>query len=219
MILFSHPRAGTEWFLRGLVDYHYCHWEMFNPINQIPGTVENRSWGTITFASKIRMLRVGATTDKSFKIHFYDLAREMTNDTWPVLKEAIDLHDHYRLTRRDTKAAVISALLAKFNDHNYHRHHFLDKTGIIKKHEVLITFRNIYTDTYDATPLLNYKEEFIYEDLVDKTYIPKTLNWNPAISNTIQRKSFEMVNLIDNKEEVLGWIDELIQVNQVQSHP
>ena len=219
MILFSNPRSGTEWFLTGLIDYQYIGWELFNKVNDIPGTREHASFGNISFNTKIHMLQLGAETNKSFKIHFHDLHDQMQKDTWPVLYDAIKLHDHYKLTRNNRLEAVVSGLLAKYNNHNYHNHHSLGKTGIINRSEVEWFFNIMYKGTNNITSLFDYKETFVYEDLINNKQIPQSLGWDPSLSPIIKRNSMSMLNLIENKNEVLSWIIELIQDSQVQSQP
>jgi hypothetical protein len=219
MILFSHPRSGTEWFLGGLLDYKYGMWEMFNDLNDLEGTVEYEYWSKISFNAKLTMLKVGAKTNKSFKIHFVDLHREMQKDTWPLLKQVIDLHEKYLLTRNNVKESILSALLSRYNDNNYHRSNDLKRTGIVSKKDVEYFYKIIYEDTQKLINEFDYKEHFIYENLLSKSQIPQTIRWDPSKSNVQQRFSINKINLIDNKEEVLCWIDELIQGNHVQSHP
>jgi hypothetical protein len=220
MILFSQPRSGTEWFLRGLTDYRYVGWELFNQVHQIPGTGEYDLYGKISFETKISMLRSGANNNKSFKIHYYDLKREMQKNTWPVLNEAIQLHDHYKITRNNIKEVMVSNLLAIYNNHNFHNRilssnqvihdHNLSETGVIDKFHVVELFDQVYNNTKEMSPIFDYKETFVYEDLLNGINLPKTLKWDPSKSLMTKRGSMQMVNLITNKDQVLKWIDELI---------
>jgi len=211
MILFSHPRSGSEWFLSGLTDYRYILWEMFGLLNDIPGTKENANWGSISFGAKINMMNVGAKLNRAYKIQLHQIDLEIQKDTWPILKAAIQKHDLYLLTRRDTKAVLVSFIIARHNNYNFHRSKLLLKnTGIISRQNVEDCYNLIYKSLENYKNLFDYKECFVYEDLLSGVSVPKTLNWNPNKSYVVKRSSMDLVDLIDNKDEVLGWIDELI---------
>ena len=221
MILLTHPRSGSEWFLTSLPKNQYGKWEPFGTLNSVPGSPENmQGGGSISFDAKIKLLAKAAISNRAIKIHFCDIHREMQNDTWPVLLEAINKHDLYFLVRNSIKETLISYLIAEWNDFNFHGStHLLNKTFRIEKDKIPYYYNLIYGNTYAHKDTFQYKEQFIYEDLIDRKNTPTTLNWNPSVSPYKRRGSMRYIKLIENYEEVLIWIDELIQGNHVQSHP
>lgn len=208
MILLSHPRSGSEWFLSGLTDIKYSTWEIFGRLNTIPGTREY-VFRNISVEAKISMLK-HAMPNRADKIHFDNIDYQMNLPTWNKLYEVLKTKELYSLRRRDERATILSFLIAWYNDYNFHG----STANLIKKFKVNKTDFLKFYDLIIVKPkklknLFEFKEEFIYEDLVEGKQIPKTLNWNPSKSSIRKRGSEDYYNLIANYDEICSWIDEI----------
>ncbi len=209
MILITHQRSGSEWFLYGLEDIKYHGWEILGDMDRIVGTSFSQ-FQNISTSARINMLKSAPKT-RAHKIHFSNLRRESSGSYWPaILKVLQERDDVYLLTRQNTRAALISFMIALKNRMNFHESSAsLTTRFTVTRDELVRWYAYLGTDVNWARQFLAFKEEFTYEGLLGGTEAPSTVKWNAATSRVQRRGSADFIHLITNYNEVVGWMDEL----------
>jgi len=210
MILISHQRSGSEWFLHGLHDIKYGKWEILGDLDRIVGT-NFTQFNIIPMSARLAMLRT-CPPNKAHKIHFSNLlARRENPQEWDSIIEVLQArNDVYLLTRRNVRRTLISFMIARFNNLNFHQSSaLLTSSFTIDRDYLEKWYHLLHTAADEICPLFTFKEEFILEDLLDGSQVPQTLKWSADHSTIKERGSVNFVHLITNYEEVVGWMDEM----------
>lgn len=222
MILLTHPRSGSEWFLHGLTDVRYGGWELFSEL-QRPVAREGAltaSFKGVSFDAKLTMLRALPTTraHKVFASHLVQAAEGFPHALYaPPEPRAPELlatlkrrPDVYLLRRRNVRAAVLSLLIGYHNGHNYHGATAgLTTPFTVAYHELFHWTRSFTVDLDWAAALLPVQEALVYEDLLTGSQVPCTVAWDGAASPVRPRDSSRYYHLVRNLDEVNGWFDGL----------
>lgn len=205
MLLLTHPRSGSEWFLSSLPNIKYSGIE-FGGLSYLltPQLMEIDKEITIF---KYR------TLVRSHKVFFsyLDFRKKTNPDKWDELVAAINKRDDlYLLSRRNCREAILSFYIGYNNNNNFHNStSTLTTKFLISKAGLATYFDLVYSKKEWVKQLFSFKEEFFYEDLVNGTQTPQTLTYDPSISTVQPRNSSEYYNLIQNFDEVISWMDEL----------
>jgi len=201
LLLVTHPRSGSEWFLDCVVDFKYPGWELFGELNR---KIADRSpIPRLSLSAKLLMLKSGQA--QAHKAHHYVLSRELDD---PAKLEGVQL---ICLRRRNVEAAIFSALIAVGNNLNFHwKIDHLIKPIKPAREQVEGWFQRVY-GTFGVGLKLPYTETIWYEDLLSGK-LPNTVKLDLSKSSRPIRKSQERFkHLVLNYEEVKSWIDELRQ--------
>lgn len=209
MILITHQRSGSEWFLHGLTDVKYNGWEILGDMDRIVGTSFTQ-FQNISIDARLMMLRTSPKT-RAHKIHFSNLRRESEGARWDTLLRTLQGRDDlYLLTRTNTREVLISFMVAMKNNMNFHESKTrLTNSFSITREELERWYKFLGPDAEWAKSLFTFKEQFTYEGLLDGTEVPTTIAWDPASSKVQRRGSTDFIHLIQNYDEVLRWMDEI----------
>lgn len=208
MILISHQRSGSEFFLHGLHDITYGKWEVLGDMDRIVGTSFTQ-FQSVSFNARLRMIASTPST-RAHKIHFSNMRREENTEHWePLLNVLRARKDLYMLTRRNTRAAIISFMIAKFNNMNFHEgSERLTKSFTIEREYLEKWYQYLGTDASWARELLPIKQELVFEDLLSESQTPD-VPWSAGRSTIKERGSKNFVHLIENYDQVVTWMNEL----------
>jgi hypothetical protein len=210
VILVTHPRSGSEWFLDNLSS-SYNYWEMFSGWNWAVGSSPRLKFPEISVKAKLTMLKTLPDT-RSHKIHLWSLDKAAAGAEADATQEVIEhlktRDDVYLLRRKNTQLAIVSLFIGMRNDYNYHRSNDeLVKPFEITREEVQRWKHHMY-DVFNEGPQLNYREMFWYEDLLDGQN-PSTLDFDRSKSTRQIRNSAQRLNLLSNADQVNEWMAEL----------
>lgn len=207
MILISHPRAGSEWFLRSLVGFTHAKSEIFSHTTEDP--VQKSPFQGMKFGPKLMFLK-HMQPHQCQKIHGCHI-REQANvqprahEIMQHLKTRTDL---YFLERRNMRKAMISGFCALASNGNFHD----DPADLVPTEMSYKNFMNLvtsyYLDTLWIKQALPYVEMFYFEDLLAGQQ-PKTLSLDHAKSDTIKRDTFARRELVTNFDQVIQWMDDI----------
>ncbi len=211
MILLSHPRSGSNWFMSGLTEYTYTPLEIFGT-EEIKKHYRPDEYVFKNISMKARLAMAKIDKKKFFKIQFCDIDRNSDLSARNYLIENLQKMDNlYLLTRRDVKKTLISLAVGFKNGWNFHG----DNNNLVNKFSLTIMDLLLYYElSYGALDrykdYFNFKEKFIYEDLISGQQVPQTLGWDPSKSQIKERNSMNYIHLIENWDQVETWIEELI---------
>jgi hypothetical protein len=210
VILVTHPRAGSEWFLDNLKT-SYGSWEMFSGTNWIVGATPPVKFPEISVKAKLAMLK-SLPSSRSHKIQLWALEWATTGPeadaTLAIIEHLKTRDDVYLLRRKNTQLAIVSLNMAIQNYYNYHRSNDdLVKPFEITRAEVQEGKYHMY-DVFSKGPQLNYRETFWYEDLLAGQN-PSTLEFDRTKSKRQIRNSVQRQNLLLNAAQVKEWMAEL----------
>jgi hypothetical protein len=215
MILISHQRSGSEWFLGGLVDHTYNGWEIFGDMENL--TVNFSKFKSIGFDARFAMLKT-MPANKVHKLHVVQIM-QICAGHWPYHRDAEAraaefvkfLKEHnslYILKRRNIRAALISFMIAKYNQYNFHQDPAKLQTPFRITHADIFRWNRSFTADFDwVENSLPIQETFIYEDLLAGSQVPSTLNWDSSRSKIVKRGSLKYLELVQNLDEVQEWMD------------
>jgi hypothetical protein len=211
MILMSHPRSGSNWFQSSLVDIKPVYTELFSSDAITRENREEKLYRNISTPAKFNMVK--HSKNKCFKIHFSDIIRTpRLNDQLYLIENIQQIDDLYLLTRRDVKSTLVSLCVALYNNWNFTGQDTLLTNQFELTEEEIVGFYDIIFGSIDRLKdRFNFKEEFIYEDLVNGTQQPLTLTWDSSKSKYEKRNSMSYIHLIKNWDKVEGWLDQLPQ--------
>jgi len=203
MILISHPRSGSEFFIRS-TPYPYSGLELLNENHT--DTIKKQEG--LSFGARFQILK--SSTECWQKIHAVHLRQlcEKQMLAPKIMAHLRERDDLYLLQRRDMRKSIVSEWIALSNNQNYHG----DPKLLTEKRSLPFSiFMNLvqahYIDTKWIENVFDYRESFVFEDLLNGA-APSTLQWNPALSTTVQRDSWKL-NLVPNIEQVSEWCDTL----------
>ncbi len=202
MILITHPRCGSEWFLKGLPHHRYSGWEILGRLNRIVGTSEP-VFRSIPLSTRVFMLE-NRPPNHAHKLHTHDVRRAYGTPYWDRISKAISKYDDtYLLYRRNARQAAVSYWVATLNNLNYHQENELLKPCTITQQHLNTFFFEFYQELEWVKSLFNFKEVFVYEDLVSGVQVPTTVEWNPAESPVQRRDTAgRFRHLVTNLDEV-----------------
>jgi len=208
MMLLCHPRSGSNWFLSCLVDKPYSPIEIFTTGYGSPGYL----FKTISVTAKLSMVR--NDKNKFFKTHFCDIERMPSSYEKEVLIDGLQKMEMYLLTRNDVKRSIVSFAIALHNNWNFlNNHDQLQRTFRLTEEQILFYYDLLYASIDRLQGLFNFKEQFVYEDLINGVQQPASFKWDKNKSTLTERKSMNYLHLIENWDQVEGWIDQLPQRN------
>lgn len=208
MILISQARAGSTWFMEGLA-IPWSNVELLNTSAMWPGN----PYANLDEHTRLKMLQAHPSS-KGQKLIFMDIVAKTvgraysTKDISATMRALSKRDDLYFLTRRNTRAQLVSYLLAIRNK-NYHRTDPLTVPIVVGYEEFLTIYRGIFSDTALFENAFKYQEKFVYEDLVRGTQTPRTLDWNPERAKLKRRFSLRSAGTISNYDELISWMDDL----------
>ena len=209
MILITHQRSGSEWFLHGLTDVKYNGWEILGDMDRIVGTSFTQ-FQNISDAARLQMIKSTPPT-RAHKVHFSNLRRESEGPNWEAVLSTLQGRDDlYLLTRQNTRRVLISFMIAMKNGMNFHESvEKLTTPFSVTQEELARWYQFLGPDAEWARSLFDFREEFVYEDLVSGAQVPQTISWDSQRSKVQQRGSIDFVHLIQNYDDVIQWMDEL----------
>lgn len=209
MILITHQRSGSEWFLYGLTEVKYNGWEIIGDMDRIVGTSLSQFQG-ISIAARIEMLRTSPPS-RAHKIHFSNLRRKSDEPHWGNLYNVLrDRDDLYLLTRRNTREVLVSFMVAMKNNMNFHESKSrLTSPFSITREELQRWYQFLGPDVEWARSMFKFREEFTYEGLLAGSESPSTIAWSADHSKIQRRGSTDFIHLIQNYDEMLHWMDQL----------
>ena len=209
MILITHQRSGSEWFLHGLTEVKYHKWEILGDFDRFVGTSIPK-FQNISTSARIQMLDA-VPKNRAHKIHFSNLRRESQGEHWETLLNVLQKRDDlYLLTRKNTREALFSFMIALKNNLNFHESKLHLTTSFTITHEELkLWYKYLGSDVTWVKSLFNFKEEFTYEDLLSKAQHPTTVAWDANQSHVHRRGSSDFNHLVQNYDEVQMWMNEL----------
>lgn len=219
MILITHPRCGSHWFVSGLTDHKFDGHEIFGESQSLPsdGSYYN-IYADYSFADKIEILK-NLPSDRVHKIHISDLLRNKQGSAvgkeTPILLEHLRSRDDvYLMKRRNTRAALISLFVAGAQlgylpvQKAFHNSpHLLTRRFTLQFSKLLDWYRMFYSDFVWLEKCLKFKEIFYYEDLISGWQEPQTFNWINRSRNYSKVNSLEKLHLIENLQQVELWMD------------
>ena len=218
MILISHQRSGSEWFLRGLIDQRYNGWEIFGDLENL--TIDHEKFKNISFDARLAMLKA-MPNGNAHKIHISQLTK-ICLGKWPpidpkihqnapsLVKHLASRNDLYLLRRRNIRETMISFMVSKYNKFNFHGSpNRLTEPFTIPYHDLIDWYRSFTSEFEWAEKAFKYKERFWYEDLLDGSQVPTTVRWSGSRSGLVKRNSTQYTHLIQNFDEVQNWMDDL----------
>lgn len=218
MILISHPRSGSDWFLRGLLDFDFSRTEIFSRLNAKvvrppDGDFTDESpFKTVSFNAKLLMLKHMPIT-RCQKIHLWDLSDQIMNKENTRSAELIQIlkgrPDLYFLSRRNIRAQIVSHFVARVNNNNFHGESSeLTLTGEVQYSDFFEFYRTL-SDTAWVKNAFKIREHFVFEDLLSGEQIPNTVRWDPSKSDVQRRGSMSYKSSILNFDQLVSWMDDL----------
>ncbi len=197
-VLLCHPRSGSNWFFSCLVDIPFTQQEVFG--------AWNLRYKDISPSAIFSMM---SSTNKFYKVHFFDIHKTADLDRRQAIIDGLQTKELYFLTRRNVKKAIVSFAIA-LNNKNFLRSPILliDSFTLTEK-DIVDYYDSLYGSIDRYKHLFNFKEEFVYEDLIDGIQRPQNFNWDPTHSRIKERVSMNYLHLIKNWDQVEGWIDQL----------
>ncbi len=209
MLLISHPRSGSDWFLRSLVGFTSTRSEIFSHVNDDP--LQQSTFRGRSFSAKLMYLKFMQPhqVQKIHAAHIRDLSQ--TEARAPELVAHLRTRkDLYFIRRQNIRRSIMSGFIAAANGDNYHDDPADLITPAAMEYKV---FFNLYTSHYLdmlwAESVFEYKEKFTFEGLLSGAEVPKTVQLDFTKSDTIKRDSYLMKHLVMNYDEVEQWMNDL----------
>lgn len=214
MILLCHQRSGSEWFLSSMRNVKYGHAELLCGLSLVTG--EKSLFDGISLKAKINMLK-HMPENVAHKIFISNMIRLRNDDSYSQLCETLrQRSDLYFLERRNVRETIISFAIAVANDMNFHGGVAnISKSFRLRKNHIEFLFAMLYTDGQMLRKDFEFKEGFVYEDLLSGAQIPTSIELVPSKSTIKIRGSKNFLSLIENIDEVRTWMDELQIPGQV----
>lgn len=209
MILLSHLRSGSSWFLSGFEKQSFTNEEIFSTDLYNKPTRKEYLYRSVSMSARLAMVRI--SPNKIFKIHFSDIDRTQNLLDKSMLIEALKKEERtYLLFRRDIKKSIVSFAIAYNNNWNFHGdNRLLTKKFSLTQKDIGSYYDLIYGSMFRLRDHFKFKEQLVYEDLVSGSQQPATLDWNPNRSKLVERCSICYTHLIDNWPDVEVWINRL----------
>jgi hypothetical protein len=184
--MLSHPRSGSTWFMTGLRCPSYLGWEIFDYKQRNPQTDRRPPMYYLPFERKMQLLQ---NPGIAHKIHFIQIA----NLSRPYQAKLVEFlqgrNDLYLLTRVNRQAAVISWLIA-YHHGLYHVHQSrLREKFQVTRSEVDSIANVIHITPQEMQTQFQYREQWVYEDLMSGQSRPTTVDWNPTRSRLTETNS------------------------------
>lgn len=206
MILISHPRSGSDWFLSCLKE-PFSRSEIFGGLNDL----DDSPFKAMTPSAKISYLR-HMPIGRSQKIHAWDFMHQTVNimtsaETERFIRVLGSRKDLYLMRRRNLKAAIRSYLIAVINDRNFHgKDSELTQSRDVTFSEVLLAYQGFESDLALLERTFEYKEIFVFEDLLSGVQVPQTVDFDRSRSEVKERRSAQYCSCIRNYEQFEQWL-------------
>jgi hypothetical protein len=144
------------------------------------------------------------------KIHGCHIREQasVSPDAWQIVEHLKTRKDLYFLERRNMRKAIVSGFAALASGGNFHD----SPDDLVPAEMSYRTFFAIYTsyhlDNLWVKEAFPYVETFYFEDMLAGER-PKTLGFDPALSDTIKRDTYQRRDLITNYDQVAKWMDDM----------
>lgn len=204
MILVTHPRSGSEWFFDCLQDSKFVRWEIFGDLGR--ATDNQLKMPQLSVNAKMSMVKSNPPS-KSHKFMLYRFWGDV-EPSHPLVDHMMSRNDVVLLRRRNTRAAIISMMVAANNGLNFHYDpKLLTKSFKIEKDRIEVWAYRMHWIFEDPKLALKYSEALWYEDLLAGQK-PQTVKFDGTASLRPIRNSSKL-NLVTNIDQVDGWFNEL----------